>query len=726
VHASNRSSLAPHLRKAPLVVTVPERRFAVLGRERGDGRLGVDRPPLASVLPHGTRDTQRLERVADERREKRVPEPGRRAVATTPGLGIVKRSPAVHGLTLTRAEVTGVWRPPSFSGNVAFVHIWRTTSDSDTGGFTHTLTSDAGRSLLALVTATTFQELRVSASLWDGARWWQVHREANLAAFEHQHGVETLRWSYNDRNFTRVLAGKKALRGEHAGYSDLFVPVLYDGNVVAVLVVGPFALAQPTSADILSRWRRLTGRQGHPSDSEFTAYLRTTLSTLVLDGGNLAAFEKLCGCFARLIAGAGRADELTNRAHALRLELQGVRVVDQTWDAVRSMIDDRSSLVHFSPALAYDLLRLGLSRSANQVLVGLATSRSREIDPVEDAVRRDAFQRSAVAIARGVGETLAGRVGDHGIVFLSAAPRSSQQAKHKLSDLARRTSGVARRRFALAVHFGTSSTTGATPLSRCYQAALGAAELAVGQRRELVVAEPDATPSAHSLGALREELGREVEEHPERLPARFERYLEAVAAHCGYRPEPTRAHLEVGFERVADALLRSGTLDRKSLSSMQRSLARSATDARTTGELLVAYRRAALDLSEAAEGPAASRQARGVRGALEYIQQHYGEPLSLEKVARVAGFAPKYFSDLFRKREKVTFERYLSDLRLERAKQLLSGTELSATRVAELCGFRSPQYLCHVFRRAIGMTPVEFRRDKLPDWAKTSAKRIEP
>ena len=83
-----------------------------------------------------------------------------------------------------------------------------------------------------------------------------------------------------------------------------------------------------------------------------------------------------------------------------------------------------------------------------------------------------------------------------------------------------------------------------------------------------------------------------------------------------------------------------------------------------------------------------ARRDRSLRGALEYIHQHYGERLELPKVARVAGFTPKYFSQLFHERRN-DFRGYLAKLRFERAKQLLSGTDLTVTRVAELSGYAS-------------------------------------
>ena len=201
-----------------------------------------------------------------------------------------------------------------------------------------------------------------------------------------------------------------------------------------------------------------------------------------------------------------------------------------------------------------------------------------------------------------------------------------------------------------------------------------------------------------------------VEERPALLAARFDRYLEAVAIHCGYRVEPTLAHLEVGFERMTEGLLRSGALDEKSFAAMGASLDRAAGSASTIGEVFTAYRQAVADVSEAIQRPGAARQDRSLRSAVDYIHQNYATPLRLGQVARVAGFAAGHFSKLFRRREGMAFEDYVAKLRLERAGQLLADTDLAVTRVAELAGFGSAPYFCRVFRRARGVTPLEYRR----------------
>jgi len=185
-----------------------------------------------------------------------------------------------------------------------------------------------------------------------------------------------------------------------------------------------------------------------------------------------------------------------------------------------------------------------------------------------------------------------------------------------------------------------------------------------------------------------------------------------VAAQCGYRSDAARGHLEAGFERIAAPLLSSGAIDKKSFDALCDVLERAAREAGTITDLFAAYRRAVLDLSDSMQRPVLARQDRSLRTAVEHIHQHYAERLSLKTVARLAGFAPSHFSKLFIKRERVPFEQYVRSLRLERAKQLLADTDLDAARVADLSGFRSPQYFSHVFTEALGMTPLTYRQGR--------------
>jgi YesN/AraC family two-component response regulator len=243
-----------------------------------------------------------------------------------------------------------------------------------------------------------------------------------------------------------------------------------------------------------------------------------------------------------------------------------------------------------------------------------------------------------------------------------------------------------------------------------YQAALAAAESALTSKSRLVIGEAFGSPRPGLLPQLRSALAENVELRPAELRARFERYMEVLGAECRYRLDAMRAQLDFGFERLTDPLLQRGTLETKSYLALREHLTRSAAAASTAAELFEAYRRAVADISDAVEHPAQARRGRSLRSALEYVDRHYAEDLSLKQVARVAGFTPTHFSLLFKQRERVSFSQYLIALRLERAQQLLLNTDLDLVRVAELTGFRTSQYLCRVFQRVLRVSPGGYRK----------------
>ena len=199
------------------------------------------------------------------------------------------------------------------------MRTWKIASDTKIGSYGHRMADGKGHALLAQVVGGIFHVLRVSASLWEAGYWWSLYSVPNVTSFESEHGVETERQAYNERMFATVRQEKRAVRGEHAGYHDWFVPVEIAEQVAAILVVGPFALERATSAAVFERWKNLTSRRGDLADPEFALYLNRTLSTLVLEGDAASKLERLLRCLAGLLAEKGRADELANRADALRV-----------------------------------------------------------------------------------------------------------------------------------------------------------------------------------------------------------------------------------------------------------------------------------------------------------------------------------------------------------------------------------------------------------------------
>lgn len=177
--------------------------------------------------------------------------------------------------------------------------------------------------LLSAVFGNAFQDLRIGVSVWMSYRWWHViHWNDGIARFERELGVLPRRWEHNDRCLASAVRGRKAVRGEHCGFHDLFVPVPAGRRIEGVLVAGQFAVLQPTAREVLEKWYALSGLHGRLSDPVFARYLAECLSLLTLDGALLDSFEKLMTSYANMLGGQGDPATLAREAATAREALE--------------------------------------------------------------------------------------------------------------------------------------------------------------------------------------------------------------------------------------------------------------------------------------------------------------------------------------------------------------------------------------------------------------------
>ncbi|HEV8247415.1 MAG TPA: hypothetical protein VGP93_16670, partial [Polyangiaceae bacterium] len=381
------------------------------------------------------------------------------------------------------------------------------------------------RNLTIATACKLFDDVGVAASLCSEGHWASIHTRPNVVTFEFEHGLLTERFAYNDRCLERVQREKETVVAEHAGFVDLFVPIRRAQEVSAFLVTGPLLSARPTGAEILERWRWLTGTQGDPVDPEFSRYVELTLSTLVLDSAKLTEFRKFVERIAGFLAGRGPVSSVRQLTDSMGAQFGAFRRVERIWGAAREMVDERTGRNWSSPHLLVQRESLGLAQCPEHAVVGLFVS-LRETDPVEALLQRHAFQRACVELAQSAENTISGRIGDYGVFFLSAESQKADRTRRRLLDLARKAAAVAAERFGFRMHLGTSSLTGPLPVQ--YQAALAAAQAALSCNEPVVSVTPDA-PRARPLGKLRHELAELAEAQPGALPARFDRFIEAVA-----------------------------------------------------------------------------------------------------------------------------------------------------------------------------------------------------
>jgi transcriptional regulator GlxA family with amidase domain len=93
----------------------------------------------------------------------------------------------------------------------------------------------------------------------------------------------------------------------------------------------------------------------------------------------------------------------------------------------------------------------------------------------------------------------------------------------------------------------------------------------------------------------------------------------------------------------------------------------------------------------------------------EYIEAHLNDTVELVELAAIAGLSIFHFARQFKQSAGVTPHYYLIRSRIERARELLAGTDLSLSEIAFATGFSDQSHLTRHFRQMIGMTPGQFR-----------------
>lgn len=98
-----------------------------------------------------------------------------------------------------------------------------------------------------------------------------------------------------------------------------------------------------------------------------------------------------------------------------------------------------------------------------------------------------------------------------------------------------------------------------------------------------------------------------------------------------------------------------------------------------------------------------------LRRVIDYLHSSFAEEISLDGLAQVAGLSPNYFLHAFKRTTGQTPHRYLTELRIAQARELLKDPHRSIVDISMAVGFSSQSHLTTVFRRFVKTTPAAYR-----------------
>ena len=98
-----------------------------------------------------------------------------------------------------------------------------------------------------------------------------------------------------------------------------------------------------------------------------------------------------------------------------------------------------------------------------------------------------------------------------------------------------------------------------------------------------------------------------------------------------------------------------------------------------------------------------------IETAVQYIKREYCSGIRLDVMARHLNISANYLCRLFKKELNVNFKDYLIDLRLDRARELLTESDLRVYEISETVGYMDQRYFSELFKCRTGMTPLEYR-----------------
>lgn len=131
----------------------------------------------------------------------------------------------------------------------------------------------------------------------------------------------------------------------------------------------------------------------------------------------------------------------------------------------------------------------------------------------------------------------------------------------------------------------------------------------------------------------------------------------------------------------------------------------------TQEDLCIWISRALDDFIEIVYNSQDAKKISQLKPAMEYIQYSYDQPITLEDVAKQAHLSVSRLAHLFKEQVGITVIEYLTNIRINQAKQRLLASDSNCTQICFEVGYNNQSYFTRIFKQVVGMTPRQFRME---------------
>ncbi len=157
-------------------------------------------------------------------------------------------------------------------------------------------------------------------------------------------------------------------------------------------------------------------------------------------------------------------------------------------------------------------------------------------------------------------------------------------------------------------------------------------------------------------------------------------------------------------------LIRSNRFNHASLETLSASFTAKMAHCGSLDKLLIEFKHFVTSAVQYIANEKKQENTKPVRTAKQYIMEKYMHPISLDEVSEIVNFNPSYFSSMFKKECGKNFSEYVSEVRLNKAKELLKETKLSVADICVAVGYHDIKHFTQTFKKFTGIKPGEYRK----------------